>query len=146
MTTLEFKITINAPVEKVWKILWDDKTYRKWASVFCEGTFAVSSWQEGDPIHFLSPNGMGMNSVITSRVDNEYMAFKHLSEIKNHIVMPAGESPEGWTEAMETYRLIPLDIGTQLVTTMDMVEKYIDYFQETFPKALGKIKELSEKK
>lgn len=146
MKTLEFKININAPKEKVWEVLWEDKSYREWASVFCEGTYAVSDWKEGDVIHFLSPGGMGMNSVIFKRVDNEYMAFKHLSDIKDYKVQPVDTSPGGWSEAMETYRLIPVDNGTLLEATMDMVEKYLDYFQEIFPKALEKIKELSENK
>ena len=145
METLEFKITIDAPKEKIWKILWNDETYRQWAAVFCEGTYAVSDWKEGDPIHFLSPGGMGMNSIIFKRVDNEYMAFKHLSDIKDYKVLPPDTSPSGWSEAMETYRLIPIENGTLLEATMDLVEKHLDYFQGIFPKALEKIKELSEK-
>jgi len=145
MKTLEFKITINAPNEKVWEVLWEDKTYREWAAVFCEGSYAVSTWEEGDPIHFLTPEGMGMNSVIFKKEDNEYMAFKHLSEIKDHIVLPVGEFSEGMSGGMETYRLVPIDIGTVLEVTMDTEENYIDYFEDVFPKALEKIKELSEK-
>ena len=57
MTTLEFKIEINAPKEKVWDILWNDATYKQWTSVFCEGNYVVSDWKEGSKIHFLSPNG-----------------------------------------------------------------------------------------
>ena len=146
MKTLEFKISINAPKEKVWEILWEDRTYREWATVFCEGTYAVSNWQEGDSIHFLSPEGSGMNSVIFKRVENEYMAFKHLSEIKDFKVLPVSETDQGWSDAMETYRLTSTENGTILEGTMDMVEKYIDYFQDIFPKAFEKIKELSEKK
>lgn len=89
MKTLQFKININAPKEKVWQTLWDDKSFREWASVFCEGTYAESNWKEGDAIHFLTPDGMGMNSVIFKRTENEYMAFKHLSEIKDFKVLPA---------------------------------------------------------
>lgn len=47
MTTLEFKIEINAPKEKVWDILWNDATYKQWTSVFCEGNYVVSDWKEG---------------------------------------------------------------------------------------------------
>jgi reverse gyrase len=145
MKTLEFKIFINAPREKVWQILWENESYREWASVFCDGTYAVSDWKEGDVVHFLSPGGMGINSIILKRVDDEYMAFKHLSEIKEYKVLSTDESQEGWSGAMETYRLISTENGTLLEATMDMVEKYTDYFEETYPKAFEKIKELSEK-
>ncbi|PKB16125.1 SRPBCC domain-containing protein [Flavobacterium sp. 5] len=145
MTTLEFKINIDAPKEKVWQTLWEDESYRQWANVFCEGTYAVSNWQEGDVIHFLSPGGMGMNSIILKRIENEYMAFKHISEIKDYKVLPINEAGEGWSNLMETYRLTATQDGTLLEGTMDMFEKYIDYFEEIFPKAFEKIKELSEK-
>lgn len=45
MEVLDFKIEINAPKEKVCSVLWDDETYRKWTTVFCEGTYAVSDWK-----------------------------------------------------------------------------------------------------
>jgi hypothetical protein len=145
METLEFKIEINAPKEKIWKVLWDDETYRQWTSAFCEGTYAVSDWNEGSKIHFLSPNGEGMNSIIESKIENEYMAFKHLSELKNYEEMPIDAITQGWTGAMETYRLTQNNALTVLNVTMDCIEKYADYFKETFPKSMGIIKELSEK-
>lgn len=146
MKTLTFKISINAPKERVWEVLWSDKSYQEWTSVFCEGTYVVSNWKEGDSIQFLSPNGSGMDSVVFKRIENEYMAFKHLSEVKEFKVMPVDTTDQGWSGAMETYRLTSDENGTLLEGTMDMVEKYIDYFQTIFPKAFEKVKALSEKK
>lgn len=144
MELLEFKIEINAPKEKVWSVLWDDETYRKWTAVFCEGTYAVSDWKEGSKIQFLSPNGEGMNSVIDKKIDNEYMAFKHLSEIKNFQVMPVNDATKEWTGAMETYRLTEDKGVTVLEAKIDVVDKYVDYFKTTFPKGLEMAKKLSE--
>ncbi len=65
MNNINHTITINAPLEKVWNILWDDATYRKWTSAFQEGSHAVSDWKQGSPIRFLGPGGQeGMYSVI----------------------------------------------------------------------------------
>jgi len=41
MKKIQFSTEINAPKEKVWNVLWDDATYRKWVSVFSEGSKAV---------------------------------------------------------------------------------------------------------
>lgn len=145
MKTLEFEINIQAPKEKVWKILWDDSTYREWTSAFCEGTYAVSDWKEGSKIHFLSPTGEGMNSIIETKIDNEYMAFKHIGELKNFVEIPIDDATKEWSGAMETYRLTPKNNLTVLVVTMDCIEKYLNYMQEAFPKAMETIKKLSEK-
>ncbi|MFV8368353.1 SRPBCC family protein [Flavobacterium sp. LB2R40] len=144
MTTLEFKIEIKAPKEKVWDVLWKEETYKQWTSVFCEGTYAVSDWKEGSKIHFLSPNGDGMNSIIYKKIPNEYMAFKHISELKNFVEMPVDAKTQEWTGSMETYQLIEDNGLTVLVAKMDAVEKYVDYFKTTFPKGLDMVKKLSE--
>ena len=60
MKTLKFKIEINAPKEKVWNILWEDASYRKWTATFCEGGYAVTDWKENSKALFLTPNGEGM--------------------------------------------------------------------------------------
>jgi len=44
METLEFKIRIKAPAEKVWSVLWNDETYKKWTRVFCEGSYTITDW------------------------------------------------------------------------------------------------------
>ncbi|APA00938.1 SRPBCC family protein [Flavobacterium commune] len=144
METLTFKVEIQAPREKVWSVLWEDASYRKWATVFCEGTYAISDWTEGSIIQFLTPNGEGMYSVIEEKIENEYMAFKHLSMMKNFEVLPVDAANQEWVGATESYRLTSSDGITVLKATVDTVDKYVDYFNTTFLKALMIIKELSE--
>jgi len=145
MITLEFNTEIKATPEKIWQVLWDDATYRKWVSAFYEGSYAKSNWNEGDSIHFLAPTGDGMNSVIEKKIDNQFMAFKHLGEVKDFKEMPIDQAAQEWTGSMETYELTPNGTATNLQVKVDIVEKYKDYFNEAFPKALESIKQLSEK-
>ncbi|WP_395047125.1 SRPBCC domain-containing protein [Flavobacterium sp.] len=144
MTTLEFKIEINASKKKVWNTLWNDETYRKWTNVFCEGTYATSNWNEGDKIHFLSPNGEGMNSIIDKKIENEYIAFKHLSTMKDFEEMPIDNESKEWTGSLETYRLTQNNSTIILEVKIDTLEKYVDYFKTTFPNGLEMVKTLSE--
>lgn len=144
MKTLTFNIEINATKEKVWSVLWEDVSYRKWAVVFSEGTYAVSDWEEGSVVQFLTPNGEGMHSVIEKKIVNEYMAFRHLSMIKNFEIVSVDATTQEWVGALESYRLTADNGKTVLEVKVDTVDKYVDFFNTVFVKALAIIKELSE--
>ncbi|WP_166920582.1 SRPBCC family protein [Flavobacterium poyangense] len=144
METLEFTIRIKASREKVWSVLWEEETYKTWTKSFCEDSYTVSDWNEGDKIHFISQNGEGMNSIIETKTPNEYMAFKHLGEIKDFKEVPIDAETEKWSGAMETYRLTADDEFTNLVAQIDVTEQYLDYFKEAFPRGLEVVKELAE--
>lgn len=139
-----FSVRINAPKEKVWDILWNDESYRKWTSVFQEGSHAVTDWKEGSKVLFLSGDGNGMYSTVARNIPYELMSFKHRGEVKNGVEEPLDEKTKLWSGAMENYTLNEVDGGTELVTEMDIIEEYEDYFNGTFPKALAKVKELAE--
>ncbi|MFB9078809.1 SRPBCC domain-containing protein [Flavobacterium procerum] len=145
METLKFNSSIKASREKIWDVLWNDESYRKWTSAFCEGSYAESNWNEGDKIYFLGPSGAGMNSMIETKILNDYMAFKHLGEVKDFKEVPPNEETEKWSGAMETYRLTQKGDEVELEVAVDVIEKHIDYFKEAFPKGLEVVKELSEK-
>ena len=41
MKRLRFSIDIDAPREKVWKVLWEDTTFRDWADIVDKGSYTV---------------------------------------------------------------------------------------------------------
>ena len=140
METLKFNTSIKASREKVWQVLWNDETYRKWTAVFSEGSYAESDWNEGSEIKFLGPDGSsGMFSMIEKKIPNEEMIFKHLGELKNGV-----KETKDWGGAMEKYFLAEADGKTALRVEVDMNEEYVKYFVDTFPKALEIVKQLSE--
>jgi hypothetical protein len=145
MQRSEFSIKISAPRKKVWDTLWNDQTYREWTSVFSEGSYAVSDWKEGSSIHFLSPDGGGMNSVIAELIPQEKMAFRHLGMIKDFKALPEDERSREWAGAMEIYTLKDDEGGTQLKVELDTTEKDKEYFVKTFPRAMEIVKEISER-
>lgn len=139
METLKFTTKINATKEKVWQVLWNDETYRKWTSVFDESSHAISDWKEGSKIQFLSDDGSGMYSIIEKKIENEQMIFKHLGELNKGV-----EELKDWKGACERYFLKETNGITELATELDCVEEFKDYFLNVFPKALVLIKQLSE--
>ena len=145
MEKLNFSISIKAPKEKVWKILWDDDSYRKWTSVFSEGSYAVTdNWKEGTKVLFLAADGGGMVSTVAANRPNEYMSFKHMGEIKDGVEDISSEKVKGWSGALENYTLRETGGITTLSIEMDITAEYKDYFKKTWPKALEQVKILSE--
>ena len=144
MKRLNFSIQISASKEKVWNILWEDVTYRKWTSTFSEGSYAISDWKEGSKILFLSPNGEGMFSTIAKKIPYEFMSFKHLGTVKGGEEQPDNEETKKWSGAMENYSLDEKNGVTELTVTMDITEDHEQYFKDTFPKALESVKALAE--
>ena len=144
MKRLQFSTDINAPREEVWKVLWEDATYRNWTSAFSEGSYAVSDWKEGSKVLFLSPGGDGMYAMIAKSVPNEFMSFKHLGELKNGVEQPMDEKTQQWSGAMENYTLTENGEHTRLSVEVDITEEYQDYFNEKFPLAFSRVKALAE--
>ncbi len=146
MEKLTFNSSIKATAAKVWQVLWNDATYRKWTSAFHEGSHAVSDWKEGSRIQFLGPDGSGMYSTIERSIPNGYIAFRHLGEVKNFVEQPNDEKSSAWSGAMETYSLKEENGSTELTVSVDMIDdpKMMDYFKAAFPKALDLLKELAE--
>lgn len=146
MEKQEFRITINAPKEKVWQTLWDKTTYPKWTSAFAEGsTVETDNWKKGSKVLFLDGNGSGMVSRVDENIPNSYMSFKHLGEVKDGVEDTTSERVTGWAGATENYTLKEADGKTEVVVNMDITEEFAEMFKNIWPKALKNLKELAEK-
>jgi hypothetical protein len=145
---MEFKVAINAPREKVWNTLWDDASYRVWTAAFTPGSKAVTDWNKGSKILFLDSNERGMVSMIEEKIPNEFMSFKHLGGVENGVEDTESEEAKSWAGSYENYTLQTVNGITELRISMGGAEippDLEDHFKNAWPKALEKLKELSEK-
>jgi len=141
---LTYSITIAASREKVWHALFDDESFRKWSSQFAEGSHYVGDWSEGNEIRFLVEGNDGMVSVIDRNRPNEFMSIRHIGYIRAGVEDMDSEEVKSWTPAYENYTLKEVDDGTHLTVETDTFNDFVEYFNETWPKALVVVKETAE--
>jgi hypothetical protein len=140
-----FNISINASRERVWEVLWNKDTYQQWTSAFAEGsTLETDGWAKGSKVLFLDGKGSGMVSVVAENIPDQFMSFQHLGEVKNRGEDTTGEKVSSWSGAMENYTLSGSGGTTELKIEMDMTPEFAAYFLATWPKALEKVKQISE--
>ena len=146
---MQFKITINAPREKVWGTLWTDATYRAWTAAFAEGSRVETDWKKGSKALFLDGKGSGMVSTIADNKPNEFMSIKHLGTVIDGVEDLDSDATKEWSGALENYTLKTVNGKTELTIDMEgmegMDQQMKEYFEKTWPVALDKLKELAEK-
>lgn len=145
MEKLHFKINIDAPAKKVWETMLHDQTYRQWTSAFHEGSHYQGSWEAGSKILFLGPEGSGMVSEIAENRPHEFISIKHLGIVNKGVEDTESKEAKKWAPAFENYEFLEKEGKTTLAVEMDIEEDYKEMFHKMWPKALQKLKELSEK-
>lgn len=138
---LQFSVDIKAEKAKIWKVLWNENSYRDWASVFFEGSYAVSNnWEEGSKVLFLVPDQSGIYSTIEVHIPNKTIKFKHIGNVLKGKEQLVDEDAKKWCGATEIYTLIE-GIGYNTLTVeIDVLNEHLDFMTSTFPKALERIK------
>ena len=140
---MQFSIQIEAPSEKVWQTLWEDKTFRDWGSIIDDGQYMVGELAEGNEVQFISSEGLGVTSFVEKLIPHEYIAFKQVAD-----TMDSGkqEREKEWTGGKESFELAATNGITNLTVNIDIPPGLEEIFQDRFPKALERVKILAEKK
>ncbi|WKZ71003.1 MAG: SRPBCC domain-containing protein [Melioribacteraceae bacterium] len=149
MIKIKYSITIDASKEKVWHTMLDQETYKLWTEAFSPGSHYVGNWDKGSKIHFLGPDKDGNLGGMVSRIKEnrpyEYISIEHLGFFINGKEDTESEAAKSMAGALENYTLIESDGKTEVLVDMDSTEEYEEMFNDMWPKALNKLKELAEK-
>ncbi len=124
--------------------MWEPENYKLWISPFGEGShYKTDQFSKGAKIHFLTPQGEGMNCNILEIEKHKKVVFEYMSAIKSFKEIPF--DPEyDWTGARESYSLQKIQNGIKLTIQIDTDPIHIDFMNSTFPKAMQLLKQLSE--
>ena len=152
MKNLQFKIKITAPVTKVYDFMLgisSKSTYEQWVSTFNPTSRYDGSWDKGNKILFVGvdENGEkgGMVSRIVENISNQFVSIQHYGLLQAGKEITEGPEVEKWANGFENYTFEENDGTTTVTVDLDTNEDFLDYMNETYPKALDKLKEICEK-
>lgn len=148
MQKLIYKISIEAPAEKVVEIMLGKETFKLWTVEFEPTSDFEGGWNKGDKIYFtaIGRDGKkgGMVSRIAEHVPNKFVSIEHYGILDNGIEITEGEQVEKWAGGHENYTYDELNGITTVTVDIDVTDEHLSYFNQTYPKALEKLKELCE--
>ena len=147
MEKLHFSIEINVTKEKVWHSMLDDKTYRQWTEPFSPGSYYKGNWNKGSKILFLAPGEkgeMGMVSRIKDNIPFQFISIEHLGFVLEGKEDTSSDAVKSWAGALENYTFKEKSGKTEVTVDIDVNDEYKDMFNDMWPKALQKLKELAE--
>lgn len=152
MEKLQFKVSINAPAARIYDIMLginNKSTYEQWTSLFNPTSTYEGGWNKGNKIQFIGvdENGEkgGMVSSIAENIPNRFVSIQHYGLIKADKEITEGPEVEKWANGFENYTFEENNGTTTVTVDLDTVEDFMDYMNQTYPKALEKLKELCEK-
>jgi hypothetical protein len=152
MKKLQFKKDINTSAEKVYNAMLgigNMETYNQWTSEFNPTSTYEGSWDPGAKIYFIGTdeNGKrgGMVSKIADNIPFRFVSIRHYGIIDGENEITEGAEVEKWAGGLENYSFEENNGVTTVTIDLDTLEDNIDFFNQTFPKALDKLKEIAEK-
>lgn len=144
MKEMRFSIEINATKERVWDTLWQDETFREWASIIDPETYMVGDLKEGNEVQFISSaSGYGVTSLVEKLVAGEFLLLRHRADTQED---GKREREKQWTGGEESYSLAEKDGTTTLTVAFDVPPELEEEFKVNYPKALERVKVLAERK
>lgn len=152
MKKMQFKVSINASANKVYDVMLgiSNKTsYEQWTALFNPTSSFEGNWSKGSKMRFIGVDEKGekggMVSEIADNVPNRYVSIRHYGLVKGNEEITEGPEVDKWANGFENYTFEESNGTTHVTVDLDTTEDFIDYMNDTYPKALDKLKEICEK-
>lgn len=123
-------------------------TYEQWTALFNPTSTYEGNWSKGSKINFIGTDEKGekggMVSEISENIPNKFVSIRHYGLLKAGKEITEGPEVEKWAGGMENYSFEENNDITTVTVDVDTTEDFVDYMDQTYPKALGKLKDLCE--
>ena len=152
MKKLQFQVSINAPVTKIFDFMLginNKSTYEQWTSLFNPTSTYEGNWDKGNKMLFIGVDEKGEKGGMVSRIlennPNRFVSIQHYGLIKADKEITEGPEVEKWANGFENYAFEENNGITKVTVELDTTDDFIDYMEQTYPKALDKLREICEK-
>ncbi|HLP11179.1 MAG TPA: hypothetical protein VK177_04545 [Flavobacteriales bacterium] len=152
MKKLQFTVNINAPVIKVYDLMLgiqNKSSYEQWTAAFNPTSSYEGNWNKGSKILFVGVDEKGEKGGMVSRIvenmPNQFVSVQHYGLVKGNKEITEGPDVEKWANGFENYTYKENNGTTTVTVDLDTTEDFVGYMNETYPKALDKLKEICEK-
>ncbi|HTE25813.1 SRPBCC family protein [Flavitalea sp.] len=152
MKKIKFNVSINAPAKKVYDVMLginNKSTYEQWTALFNPTSTYEGSWNKGSKMLFIGINEKGekggMVSEIADNIPNRFISIRHYGLLQANVEITDGPEVEKWANGFENYTFEENNEITMVTVDLDTTEDFVDYMNQTYPKALDKLKEICEK-
>jgi hypothetical protein len=151
MKRVQFIVKINAPKNKVYDLMLGISkklTYEQWTALFNPTSSYEGNWNKGSKMLFVGTdeNGEkgGLVSEIMENIPNQFISIRHYGLVKANEEITEGPEVEKWANGFENYTFEENNKTTTVTVDLDTTEDFLDYMNETYPKAIEKLKEMCE--
>ena len=86
-----------------------------------------------------------MVSKIAENIPNRFVSIQHYGLIKADKEITEGPEVDTWANGFENYTFEENNGITKVTVNLDTTDDFVDYMEQTYPKALDKLKEICEK-
>ena len=151
MKRLQFTTKINAPAAKVYDLMLgirNKQTYEQWTALFNPTSTYDGTWEKGSKMLFLGVDEKGEKSGMVSEINDnvlhQFVSIRHYGLLKSNVEITSGPEVEKWANGFENYTFQEENGGTTVTVDLDFADDFVDYMNETYPKALNRLKEICE--
>ncbi len=152
MKKLQFKVSINTTASKIYNFMLGIKsksTYEQWTALFNPTSTYEGSWDKGNKVLFVGVDDKGekggMVSRIAENIPNKFVSIQHYGLLTAGKEITEGPEVDKWANGFENYTFEENNGTTTVTVDLDTTEEFLDYMNQTYPKALDKLKEICEK-
>ncbi|MBN8789652.1 MAG: SRPBCC domain-containing protein [Terrimonas sp.] len=152
MKKIQFNVSIHAPANKVYDVMLgisNKSTYEQWTALFNPTSTYEGSWDKGSKMLFIGTDEKGekggMVSEIFDNIPNRFVSIRHYGILKANVEITEGPEVEQWANGFENYTFEENKGTTTVTVDLDITEDFLDYMNQNYPKALGRLKEICEK-